>query len=109
VKSSPLQCKYRSLTDLSVPPGQSGREGSKVERMESKGLPKLLKRVNERICALRADSLDAEAEFFCECGHRDCAEQIELTPRSYLLRRGLFLLAPGHESPRGEVPLPLTP
>jgi hypothetical protein len=79
-----------------------------VERMESKGLPKLLKRVNERICALRADSLDAEAEFFCECGHRDCAEQIELTPRSYLLRRGLFLLAPGHESPRGEVPLPLT-
>jgi len=31
--------------------------------MESKGLPKLLKRVNERICELRADSFDADAEF----------------------------------------------
>ena len=76
--------------------------------MESKGLPNLLKRVNERICELRADALDADAEFFCECGHRDCAEAIELTPRSYLLRRGLFLLAHGHEIPRGELPLPLT-
>ena len=56
--------------------------------MDSEGLPKLLKRVNERICALRADSLDAHAEFFCECGHRDCAAPIELTPRSYLLGRG---------------------
>jgi hypothetical protein len=76
--------------------------------MESEGLPNLFKRVNERICELRADALDADAEFFCECGQRDCAEPIELTPRSYLLRSGLFLLAPGHESPRGELPLPLT-
>ena len=76
--------------------------------MESKGLPNLLKRVNDRICELRADSLDADAEFFCECGQRDCAEAIQLTPRAYLLRRGLFLLAPGHESPRGELPLALT-
>lgn len=75
--------------------------------MDSEGLSNLLKRVNERICALRADSLDAHAEFFCECGHRDCAAPIELTPRSYLLGRGLFLLAPGHESPRGELLLPL--
>jgi hypothetical protein len=75
--------------------------------MESKGLPNLLKRVNERICELRADALDADAEFFCECGQRDCAEPIELTPRAYLGTRGLFLLAPGHESPRGEIPLPL--
>ena len=73
--------------------------------MDSEGLSKLLKRVNERICALRADSLDVHAEFFCECGHRDCEAPIEL--RSYLLGRGLFLLAPGHESPRGELRLPL--
>jgi hypothetical protein len=75
--------------------------------MESKGLPKLLKRVNERICELRADSLDADAEFFCECGQRECKEPIQLSPRAYLLRTGLFLLAPGHERPRGELPLPL--
>jgi hypothetical protein len=74
--------------------------------MESKGLAKLLKRVNERICALRADSLDTEAAFFCECGWRDCTEPIQLTPRAYLLRTGLFLLAPGHESPRVALPLP---
>jgi hypothetical protein len=75
--------------------------------MESKGLPKLLKRVNERMCELRAEALDAEAEFFCECGQRHCTEPIQLTPRAYLLTRGLFLLAPGHESPRGELPLSL--
>ena len=75
--------------------------------MESKGLPKLLKRVNERICELRADSLDADAEFFCECGQRECKEPIELTPKAYLLTKGLFLLAPGHRSPRAELPLPL--
>ena len=68
--------------------------------MDSEGLSKLLKRVNERICALRADSLDAHAEFFCECSQRGRTEP-QLTPRAYLLRRGLFLLAPGHESPRG--------
>jgi len=73
--------------------------------MESKGLPKLLKSVNERLCELRADSLDADGEFFCECGERDCNEPIQLTPRAYLRRRELFLLAPGHENPR--VPLPL--
>jgi hypothetical protein len=44
--------------------------------MESKGLPKLLKSVNERLCELRADSLDADGEFFCECGERDCNEPI---------------------------------
>jgi hypothetical protein len=75
--------------------------------MESKGLPRLLKRVNERICVLRAGALDADAEFFCECGQRDCTEPIELTPRAYLRRRGLFLLAPGHESQLGGLPLPL--
>jgi hypothetical protein len=75
--------------------------------MESKGLPKLLKRVNERICELRADSLDADAEFFCECGQRDCKEPIRMSPKAYLLTSGLFLLAPGHENPGGELPLPL--
>ena len=73
--------------------------------MESKGLPKLLRRVNERICQVRADAVDAGAEFFCECGQRGCKEPIQLSPRAYLLRTGLFLLAPGHEGPR--VPLPL--
>jgi hypothetical protein len=75
--------------------------------MESKGLPNLLKRVNERICELRADALDADAEFFCECGERDCKEPIQLTPRAYLRKRGRFLLAPGHESPGVPLPLPL--
>src|ERR1041384_6868566 len=37
--------------------------GQQGERMESKGLPKLLKSVNERLCELRADSLDADGEF----------------------------------------------
>ena len=63
--------------------------------MDSESLPKLLKRVNERICALRADSLDAHAKFFCECGHRDCTAPIELTPRSYLLGRGSSFSRPG--------------
>jgi hypothetical protein len=63
--------------------------------MDSEGLSKLLKRVNERICALRADSLDAHAEFFCECGHRDCAAPIELTPRSYLLGGDSSFSRPG--------------
>jgi hypothetical protein len=76
--------------------------------MERKGLPKLLKRVNERICELRADSLDAEAEFFCECGQDDCKEAISLTPRAYLGTSGIFLLAPGHKNPRGELRVPLT-
>jgi len=92
---------------MSVPRGPRELEGQEGDAMDSEGLSKLLKRVNERICALRADSLDAHAEFFCECGHRDCEAPIELTPRSYLLGRGLFLLAPGHESPRGELRLPL--
>jgi hypothetical protein len=76
--------------------------------MESKGLPKLLKRVNERICELRVDSLDAEAEFFCECGERDCNEPVQLTRRAYLATGGVFLLPPGHRTPQEEIPLPLT-
>jgi hypothetical protein len=76
--------------------------------MESKGLPNLLKVINERICELRADSLDANAEFFCECGQHDCKEAIHLTPRAYRGRRGIFLLAPGHRNPRGVLPLPVS-
>ena len=75
--------------------------------MESKGLPKLLKRVNERICDLRADSLDAEAEFFCECGQDDCKEAMSITPRAYSGRRGV-LLAPGYRDRQRAVPLPMT-
>ena len=75
--------------------------------MKSKGLPKLLKRVNERICDLWADSLDAEAEFFCECGQDDCKEAMSITPRAYLGKRGV-LLAPGHRDPQRAFPLPVT-
>jgi hypothetical protein len=76
--------------------------------MESKGLPKLLKRVNERICDLRADSLDADIELFCECGQNDCKEAISLTPRAYLGARGVFLLAPGHGNPQAKLHVPAT-
>jgi hypothetical protein len=104
----PLEWNHQSLADLSVPPGQSGQESRKGERMESKGLPRLLKRVNERLCELRADSLDGDAEFFCECGQNDCNEAIQLSPRTYLRTRGVFLLAPGHRNPQRELPLPMT-
>lgn len=76
--------------------------------MESNGLPNLLRVINERICELRAGSLDATAEFFCECGQHDCKEAIHLTPRAYRDSRGIFLLAPGHRNPRGVLPLPMS-
>ena len=55
----------------------------------------------ERISELRADSLDADAEFFCEYGQRDRTEP-QLTPRAYLLRRGFSFSRPvtkAHEVP----------
>ena len=75
--------------------------------MESKGLSKLLKRVNERICELRADSLDADADVLLRVRPAGVQRADSAQPEAYLLRTGLVLLAPGHESPRGELPLPL--
>jgi hypothetical protein len=68
--------------------------------MESKGLPKLLKCVNERLCELRADSLDADAEFFCECGQRDCSEPISAHAEGISAEEGSFPSCARSRKPR---------
>jgi hypothetical protein len=48
---------------------------------------------------------DAESAFRCECGRRECAELVSLTPREYERVRSharRFLLRPGHEDPELE-------
>jgi len=60
-----------------------------------------LTEVNKRILAAVRDSVgsDEEWEFFCECGHSNCQEQVKLTLDAYVelhdSRRPV--LADGHE------------
>jgi hypothetical protein len=59
-----------------------------------------LTEVNVHILELAAESVSAESrwEFFCECGRRDCTEQVALTLGQYVATRecGTAVLAAGH-------------
>ncbi|MDQ3889571.1 MAG: hypothetical protein M3312_03355 [Actinomycetota bacterium] len=63
----------------------------------------LYRDVNERVRDVRA-AIPASpelVEFLCECGDRNCAETIPVTPEEYEGARGdpkRFLLLPGHQA-----------
>ncbi len=65
----------------------------------------LFREVNERIEEL-GERLDVnEAEFFCECGDRNCAARLTVSTRQYEAVRAhsdRFLVVAGHELPRLE-------
>jgi hypothetical protein len=64
--------------------------------------------VNERIREINAGLArsQATAEVYCECGHLDCLERLEVPGGLYeRVRRdgGLFLVKAGHEPAEGRV------
>lgn len=67
----------------------------------------LFRRVNEQIETLNDafGSLAGTMAWVCECGDRECLEQIELTPAEYERVRAeatQFVVKPGHELPEVE-------
>jgi hypothetical protein len=66
----------------------------------------LLTEVNHHIRDLAAeDSWEApEWEFFCECGRKDCTEQVKMTLDAYVALNdgGAAVLAPGHRLSQAE-------
>jgi hypothetical protein len=64
----------------------------------------LFREVNERVAELAEQFMAGEtrADFNCECGDGECAEQIEMTVTEYETVRAEathFAVAPGHEIP----------
>jgi hypothetical protein len=71
----------------------------------------LFREVNERVVEVATHFIDVETQsepvaFTCECGRRDCAEQIEMTVVEYeRIRAGptRFAVAPQHEQSEIEI------
>ena len=63
----------------------------------------LFREVNERIEGTQSSqSVGGYSDFLCECGDKDCVEQIPLTPAEYQDIRSeptQFFVRPGHEVP----------
>jgi hypothetical protein len=64
----------------------------------------LFREVNERVAEVSGQFIAGETrvEFNCECGDRDCAEQIAMTVIEYEAVRAeatQFVVVPGHEVP----------
>lgn len=79
--------------------------GAREERLGANEA--LFREVNERVAEvaerfIAGDTRDSRFDFNCECGNRDCAEQIALTVAEYEAVRAeatRFALVPGHEVP----------
>lgn len=73
----------------------------------------LFREVNERVAEVATHFIEVESqaeavEFTCECGRRDCAEQIAMTLADYETIRAeptRFAVAPHHEQPEVETVL----
>jgi hypothetical protein len=73
----------------------------------------LFREVNERVAEVATHFIEVEThaepvEFTCECGRRDCAEQIPMTLADYETVRTeptRFAVAPHHEQPEVEIVL----
>ena len=68
--------------------------------MENGTPPELVQAVNDRIYNVLWGVDGESADFMCECGAKDCVEQVELLAIEYAARRGSAILAPGHEQLR---------
>jgi hypothetical protein len=70
----------------------------------------LFREVNERVAEVATHFIEVETQaepvdFTCECGRRDCAEQIAMTVAEYEAVRAeptRFAIAPHHEQPELE-------
>ena len=79
--------------------------GAREERLGANEA--LFREVNERVAEvaerfIAGDTPDSRFDFNCECGDRDCAEQIALTVAEYEAVRAeatRFAVVPGHEVP----------
>lgn len=61
--------------------------------------------VNERLFAQVTQQPDASIRFLCECGDRDCAEQVTMSLSEYFLvhaRHDQFVICPHHDLPTVE-------
>lgn len=73
----------------------------------------LFREVNERVAEVATHFIEVETksdpvDFTCECGRRDCAEQITMTLADYETIRAeptRFAVAPHHEQPEVETVL----
>lgn len=73
----------------------------------------LFREVNERVAEVATHFIEVETksdpvDFTCECGRRDCAEQITMTLADYEAIRAeptRFAVAPHHEQPEVETVL----
>jgi hypothetical protein len=69
----------------------------------------IFREVNERICEVAerywGQGWGVLLDFMCECSRQDCTETIELELAEYKAIRSfppLFVIVPGHETPRVE-------
>ena len=66
----------------------------------------MFREINERLEALaERRGQSGLLDLVCECGHRDCADRIILTPEEYRALRSdsaQFVVLPGHEIPEVE-------
>ena len=66
----------------------------------------MFREINERLEALaEKQGQIGVLDLVCECGHRDCADRIILTPEEYRELRSdplRFVVLPGHEIPEVE-------
>jgi hypothetical protein len=65
----------------------------------------LFREVNERIEEVSGEAPGEYVEFICECGNRDCTDQVELTREEYEGLRAdsvQFAVKPGHVIPQVE-------
>jgi hypothetical protein len=79
--------------------------GAREERLGANEA--LFREVNERVAEVAGHFVEADADqsrfdFSCECGSRDCVEQIALSLSEYETVRAVatrFVVIPGHELP----------
>lgn len=81
-------------------------DGSKAHKIAENEI--IARDVNERIKKIHAGAADDEAQvhFVCECGNRDCSEQINLSAAEYEAVRAhpvRFITKPNHDMPGAEI------
>ena len=65
--------------------------------MENGTVPALLLAANDRIYNVSWGVGGEDGDFLCECGNKDCAEQVQFLLIEYAAREGEPILAPGHK------------